>query len=184
MIPPRVEASANAAGFGPLVARCPHPNRRVNAFAYWAWAAMLAMIPLAFVVLAIVGRLAAEGETPQWAAIVLYLAVAIGLGAFLAVRGAGWMTRHAFYLYPQGYVVMTAAGRVIRVRWEDVGRIDRLMFQVRMVIPLVSSKPRVRYKIHHAFDQPRPIAFVELADRAVLGPLVCELHTAATQKRH
>ncbi|MBP2322178.1 hypothetical protein JOF56_002563 [Kibdelosporangium banguiense] len=180
MVRPRVEASVNAAGFGPLVARCPHPNRAVNASAYWAWVALLAILPLSAVLLAITGRLADEGTTPQWGVILPLNAVAIALGVFLAVRAVGCVTRHAFYLYPQGYLVVAPSGRVGRaVKWEDVGRIDRFTFQFRIAI--VGLEPRVSYKIHHAFDQPRPIKFTEPVGREVLGPLICKLHAEASR---
>lgn len=174
-----VDARANAAGFGPLVARVPHPLGRIYATITWGYF----LIP----VVSLLGGLVvfATGPSPwhglgEWAIGLLGTAFAVGLALLLATRARGHVRRQAFYLYPQGYLLTSPFGRVVRVvPWTDVTTVDILPVTVSATVAVWSTAERVICEIKHV--RGRKIRFTEVLGRESLGPLAQRLHAAATE---
>jgi hypothetical protein len=168
---PQVEAQASDAGFSSPLAAIRHPNGKVYAFSYGLWAVLLAMYPVATVVLLAAGGL----QNANWVTVVLADLAAIALVWFLGSRAVGSVRKRAFYLYREGYIATKASGKVAVVkRWEDVSRIEGAGPGVHLV-----ATNRVMCAIHH--HNGRPIRFSEVLGREVLAPLAYELHAEATE---
>jgi hypothetical protein len=178
VVPPSVQARANGLNFGPLTSRVREPNIGIYAALYWFYAACvggLAILGLAVLVVELLGsgpqRL---GERLLWLA--AFTAVAV----FLGLRAVPTSTRRVFYLYPGGYVVTAASGRIRRaVAWKEVSAIeaDPIAFGTTIV------KPRYRVRIIH--EKRRPIKFVERLHKPTnLEQLLRQLHTEATRARN
>lgn len=172
--PSRVQAGADAVGFGPLTARFRHPNWRIYAFVWGGWLVMLAGLLLVSLV-GLVMNPPPDAGFQRWLVIVLILAVEAALTYWLYVGTVGNVKRHSFYLYPQGFLIETAFGRVKSVtRWEDVTSL--------MAVPMMDAGARILYRIERR--RGLAVKFTEIIGREVLGPALQRLHAESAETSH
>jgi hypothetical protein len=172
-VPPSVGARADELGFGSLIGRIREPNVGIHAALYWFYAACFGCLAFIGVVAVIRDLLRWELHNLGWQ--LLWLALFAAVAVFLGLRAVRTKSRRAFYLYPGGYLVTAASGRIRRaVAWKDVSAIE----PDPVAIGTVVIKPRYRVRIRHRTQ--RKVTFVERVDRPTnLEPMMQRLHAEA-----
>ena len=175
-----VDARASAAGFGPRVARIPHPLGPIYARITWLYFLLPVLFLVGGLLVVVTGQSNWHGAG-EWAIGLLSIALAGALAVLLAKRARGHVRRQAFYLYPQGYLVTSPFGRVVRVApWTEVTKVEILPVTVRASVAVWSTRERAICEIRHV--RGRKLRFTEVLGRESLGPLARRLHEAATQR--
>jgi len=173
--PARVEAFAGKNGFDPLVARYRHPNGRIYASVYWLWCAILALFPIG--TLPTLGSPRSPSAAPV-GVVLLVSGLVIALAALLAVLAVRSVTRRAFYLYPQGYLLTGAFGLIVRsATWAEVSIVEVQPHELRMRFLFWTAAPRAVCLIRHR--KGRPVRFTEPTETAALIPDLLRLHAEA-----